>query len=97
MRCTTPMRRKTGPTADMSLLADWIAALESLLESPSLVTLLALVVLAVPMLLMARVLRRAGLSPWWVVLVLVPLVNLVALWVFAYMRWPAIDRPSPPT
>jgi hypothetical protein len=23
--------------------------------------------------------------------VLVPLVNLVALWVFAYVRWPAVD------
>jgi hypothetical protein len=79
----------------VSLLGDWIAALRMLLESPSLVTLLALIALAVPMILMSRVLRRAGYSPWWVLLVLVPLVNLIALWVFAYMRWPAIDR-SPP-
>ncbi len=47
-------------------------------------------------LLPARVLRRAGYSPWWVLLVLVPLVNLVALWVFAYRRWPAIDGVAPP-
>ena len=79
----------------MSLLGAWIAALRMLLESPSLVTLLALIALAVPMILMSRVLRRAGYSPWWVLLVLVPLVNLIALWVFAYARWPAIDEAPP--
>jgi uncharacterized membrane protein YhaH (DUF805 family) len=77
----------------VSLLAEWIAALQQMLETPSLVTVLALLLLAVPLLLMSRVLRRAGYSPWWVLLVLVPLVNLVALWVFAYVRWPAIDPP----
>jgi uncharacterized membrane protein YhaH (DUF805 family) len=80
----------------VGLLGEWISAFSLLFESPSLVTLLALVLLAVPMVLMSRVLRRAGYSPWWVLLVLVPLVNLVALWVFAYMRWPAIDRAPPP-
>ena len=75
----------------MGLLAEWIAALQGLLDSPSLVTLLGLVLLTVPIVMIARVLRRAGYSPWWVLLVLVPLVNLVALWVFAYVRWPAID------
>ena len=76
----------------MGLLADWIAALQGLRESPSLVTLLGLVLLTVPIVMIARVLRRAGYSPWWVLLVLVPLVNLVALWVFAYARWPAVDE-----
>jgi uncharacterized membrane protein YhaH (DUF805 family) len=77
--------------ADMGLLAEWIAALQGLRESPSLVTLLGLVLLTVPMVMIARVLRRAGYSPWWALLVLVPLVNLIALWVFAYARWPAVD------
>lgn len=76
----------------MSLLAEWIAALQQFVESPSPVAVLALALLAVPLVLIGRVLRRAGLSAWWVLLVLVPLVNLVALWVFAWMRWPAIDR-----
>jgi uncharacterized membrane protein YhaH (DUF805 family) len=44
--------------------------------------------------MIGRVLRRAGYSSWWALLVLVPLVNLVALWVFAYVRWPAIDEAS---
>jgi hypothetical protein len=76
----------------MGLLAEWIAALQGLRESPSMVTLLGLVLLTVPMVMIARVLRRAGYSPWWVLLMLVPLVNLVALWVFAYARWPAVDE-----
>lgn len=79
----------------MGLLAEWISALQGLRESPSLVTLLALVLLTVPIVMIGRVLRRAGHSPWWVLLVLVPVVNLVALWVFAYTRWPAIDGAAP--
>lgn len=79
----------------MGLLAEWIAALQGLVDSPSLVTLLGLVLLTVPIVMIARVLRRAGYSPWWVLLVLVPLVNLIALWVFAYARWPAIDEAPP--
>ncbi|MFN7644157.1 MAG: hypothetical protein ACK5PW_13935 [Burkholderiales bacterium] len=79
----------------MGLLAEWIVALQGLLDSPSLVTLLGLVLLTVPIVMIARVLRRAGYSPWWVLLVLVPLVNLIALWVFAYARWPALDEAPP--
>jgi hypothetical protein len=36
-------------------------------------------------------LARAGRSPLWVLLLLVPWVNLAAIWVFAYIRWPAED------
>jgi len=38
----------------------------------------------------ARVLRKAGRSGWWALALIVPVVNLVALWVFAYSRWPAL-------
>jgi hypothetical protein len=38
-----------------------------------------------------RILRRAGLNGWWVLLWLIPIVNVVALWVFAYVRWPATN------
>ena len=37
----------------------------------------------------ARILRRTGLSPWWSLLVLVPYLNVAALWVFAFTRWPS--------
>lgn len=35
-----------------------------------------------------RILRRLGLSPFWSVLVFVPLVNLLSLWVLAFSDWP---------
>ncbi|MEI7447044.1 MAG: hypothetical protein WCK28_19300 [Burkholderiales bacterium] len=78
----------------MSLLDQWIAALRGLVETPSIWTVLVLVPLVVPMWMIGRVLRRAGFSPWWVLLVLVPPVSIVALWVFAYVRWPSIDGPG---
>jgi uncharacterized membrane protein YhaH (DUF805 family) len=37
----------------------------------------------------AKVLRRTGHSPWWALLAPVPLANIVALWWFAYKRWPS--------
>lgn len=39
-----------------------------------------------------RIVRRSGRSGWWAILAFLPWVNLVALWVFAYVRWPAVDR-----
>jgi len=74
------------------MLRDLILAFERFVESPSPVDLLALAALAIPILMAARVLRRAGFSRWWALLVLVPVVNLVGLWLFAYVRWPAVDR-----
>jgi uncharacterized protein (DUF983 family) len=37
-----------------------------------------------------RVLSRLGFSPWLGLLVFVPIVNIVALWLFAYAKWPAL-------
>lgn len=35
-----------------------------------------------------RVIQKAGYSGWWVLLGLVPVVNIVMFVVFAYSRWP---------
>lgn len=35
-----------------------------------------------------RILTRIGLSPLWAVLALVPLLNLLGLWVLAFVDWP---------
>ena len=43
----------------------------------------------------ARILGRVGLSKWWTIAFLVPFLNILALWTFAYARWPVIDRASP--
>lgn len=40
------------------------------------------------------VLVRAGRSPLWVLLMLVPYLNLLGIWVLAYIRWPRITPPQ---
>jgi uncharacterized membrane protein YhaH (DUF805 family) len=42
----------------------------------------------------SSILHRAGRSRWWTVLAFIPLINLIGLWVFAFSRWPAVDRAS---
>ncbi|WP_044041096.1 DUF805 domain-containing protein [Caballeronia insecticola] len=38
-----------------------------------------------------RIVRRTGRSGWWVLAFLTPPLTLIALYVFAFVRWPAID------
>jgi uncharacterized membrane protein YhaH (DUF805 family) len=42
------------------------------------------VVIGVPV---AKVLHRTGFSRWLSLLILIPLVNIVALWIFAFGAW----------
>ncbi len=42
--------------------------------------------------LSATVLRKAGFSGWWSILFVVPIVYVVGMWIFAFVRWPRIDR-----
>jgi hypothetical protein len=39
-----------------------------------------------------KIVSRAGFSGFWALLALVPLANLVALWLFAFASWPAAPR-----
>ena len=41
-----------------------------------------------------RILRRAGYSGWWSLLMLTPLVNIAMIWVFAFSDWPALKARS---
>ena len=41
-----------------------------------------------------KILRRTGYSEWWALLLYVPLFNIVALWLFAYGRWPKTGASS---
>ncbi|HZI83395.1 MAG TPA: hypothetical protein VFF44_05735 [Casimicrobiaceae bacterium] len=36
-----------------------------------------------------RIVNRAGYSRWWLLTMLVPVLNLIMLWVFAFADWPA--------
>ncbi|MCP6390826.1 hypothetical protein NL487_28285, partial [Klebsiella pneumoniae] len=38
----------------------------------------------------SEVIRKAGFSRWWTLIYPVPLINLIALFVFAFSRWPAL-------
>ena len=42
-----------------------------------------------------RILDRAGYSRWWLLTIVVPLLNVIMLWVFAFAIWP-VDRPRGP-
>ncbi|MFM0666224.1 hypothetical protein PQQ78_00980 [Paraburkholderia sediminicola] len=39
-----------------------------------------------------RVIKRAGFSGWWILTMFVPIMNLIMIWVFAFAKWPAVDR-----
>ncbi|HXP12760.1 MAG TPA: hypothetical protein VN795_03800 [Stellaceae bacterium] len=54
--------------------------------------IVALAILAIFLVPGVRILRRTGHSGWWVLLWFVPLVNILALWIFAFVHWPALDR-----
>jgi hypothetical protein len=42
----------------------------------------------------SRILRRIGWSPWLSLLWLIPLLNVVMLWLVAFARWPAVPENS---
>lgn len=42
-----------------------------------------------------RIVNRAGYSRWWLVLMIVPFLNLIMLWVFAFAEWPAAKPRAP--
>jgi hypothetical protein len=44
----------------------------------------------------SRVFSRAGYSPWFGLVMVIPLVNLIALWMFAYAKWPALQGQAKP-
>ncbi|WP_402463111.1 DUF805 domain-containing protein [Isoptericola aurantiacus] len=37
-----------------------------------------------------RIIQKAGYSGWWVLIGLVPIVNVVMFFVFAFSRWPVL-------
>lgn len=54
-------------------------------------SLFAVLLIALVLALNIAVLRKAGRSPWWTLLFLVPPAYLAAVWVFAFVRWPRLD------
>ncbi len=47
-----------------------------------------LVFVAIYLVPIVTILRKAGYSGWWCLMLFLPLVNLIMLWVFAFAKWP---------
>jgi hypothetical protein len=65
---------------------DWAATLIF-----ALAIIVGLFLLGLTLLYLSRAIAKAGFSPWWALIALVPVVNVVMLWVFAFARWPALS------
>ncbi|MGR8952109.1 MAG: hypothetical protein ACU83V_06825 [Gammaproteobacteria bacterium] len=39
-----------------------------------------------------RIIEKAGFDGWWTLALLIPVVNLVMIWVFAFMAWPTLKE-----
>jgi uncharacterized membrane protein YhaH (DUF805 family) len=42
----------------------------------------------------AKALERTGLSRWWAVLSIIPVIGWFGLWAFAFAPWPKVDSSS---
>ena len=47
------------------------------------------ILIAIAVFIFGPVVKKAGFSRWWSLLLIVPLINLIMVWVFAFMEWPA--------
>jgi len=41
--------------------------------------------------LSAIILSRAGKSPYWALFTVIPYIAVVAIWFFAFTKWPKVD------
>jgi hypothetical protein len=41
-----------------------------------------------------KILHRMGFSGWWVLIGVISPLNIIALWVLAYAKWPALPEKS---
>ena len=39
-----------------------------------------------------RILSRIGFSPFWSIVIFIPVLNLIALWVLAFADWPKEEQ-----
>lgn len=51
-----------------------------------------LIILALAVIPYWKIWSRTGHSGAWSLLMLVPIANLISLWVLAFKKWPSVDR-----
>lgn len=39
-----------------------------------------------------RILDKAGFDGWWALVLLVPVLNIIMIWVFAFSHWPNLRK-----
>ena len=59
-------------------------------------TIICVAIIATSILAVIRIIQRAGYSGWWILITLIPGVNLLALWYFGFGPWPAISSNERP-
>jgi hypothetical protein len=42
-----------------------------------------------------KILIKAGLNPWWAFSLLIPVVNVLMIWVFAFSHWSNVPKKPP--
>jgi uncharacterized membrane protein YhaH (DUF805 family) len=42
-------------------------------------------------LLLARTVGKAGYNKWWALVTLIPFLNIIFIWVFAFSKWPVLE------
>jgi hypothetical protein len=62
---------------------------QTLLGSPLVMLAIVLLIFMTPV---VRIITRTGYSGWWSLLLFIPVVNIVGLWILAFVKWPAIDK-----
>jgi bacteriorhodopsin len=56
--------------------------------------MLVIVILAIFGVPIARIIQRTAHSRLWVIAFFVPVLNIMALWTLAFIRWPTTDGPD---
>lgn len=56
------------------------------------IILVVLFFILLPAWFLAKILSKAGFSGWFALVSFVPVLNIIALWVFAYISWPSVDQ-----
>ncbi|AIW14101.1 Membrane protein [Vibrio tubiashii] len=46
-------------------------------------------IILIPLLVFGPILKKAGFSKWWSIVMLLPIANIIAIWLFAYVKWPS--------
>ncbi|MGQ9368710.1 hypothetical protein [Azospirillum sp. ST 5-10] len=74
-------------------MSEWLSAVVPALE-PWQTGLIFALYITYKVVLGGWIVAKAGRSPMWVLVVLVPWAELVGIWLFAYARWPFMEPPA---